>query len=126
MADLPPRHRFLVDPPAIEPCPDCGAPSWRPGTRFDEAVHCLAWHAGLNPQTPPKFMLGCRDRTIAKLRAELVIEEPGTSLRAAGFALDGLTREQSWDRPSRSRSQELSQVQRWVRVLEARRGGVAV
>lgn len=49
------------------------------------------------------------------------LDEPGTSLRAAGFVEDGLTREQSWDRPSRSRSQELSQVRRWTRQL----GGAA-
>lgn len=47
------------------------------------------------------------------------LDESGISLRAAGFAEDGLTREQSWDRPSRSRSVELSQVRRWVRVLGA-------
>ncbi len=49
------------------------------------------------------------------------LDEPGTSLRAAGWTLDGLTREQSWDRPSRSRSQELSQVKRWVRYLGGNR-----
>jgi hypothetical protein len=47
------------------------------------------------------------------------LDEPGSSLRAAGFREDGLTREQSWDRPARSRSAELSQVRRWVRVLRA-------
>lgn len=46
------------------------------------------------------------------------LDEPGTSLRAAGFRDDGLTREQSWDRPSRSRSAEPSQVRRWVRDLQ--------
>jgi hypothetical protein len=45
------------------------------------------------------------------------LHEPGTSLRAAGFREDGLTRSQSWDRPSRSRSRELSQVRRWSRTL---------
>src|SRR6478736_807759 len=45
------------------------------------------------------------------------LDEPGTSLRAAGFVDDGLTREESWDRPSRKRGGELSQVRRWVRQL---------
>lgn len=45
------------------------------------------------------------------------LDEPGTSLRAAGFVDDGLTREQSWDRPSRVRGGELSQVRRWVKTL---------
>jgi len=45
------------------------------------------------------------------------LDEPGTSLRAAGFVDDGLTREQSWDRPSRTRGGELQQVRRWIRVL---------
>jgi hypothetical protein len=45
------------------------------------------------------------------------LDEGGASLRAAGFRLDGVTREQSWDRPSRSRAQELSQVNRWVRAI---------
>jgi L-amino acid N-acyltransferase YncA len=49
-------------------------------------------------------------------------DEPGTSLRAAGFQDDGLTREQSWDRPSnrrrgKARSEQLSQVRRWSRDL---------
>lgn len=53
------------------------------------------------------------------------LDEPGTSLVAAGFTDDGLTREQSWDRPSRSRSAERSQVRRWVRRLrEPRRARV--
>lgn len=46
------------------------------------------------------------------------LDEPGTSLRAAGFREDQITREQSWDRPSRSRSAEPSQVRRWVRDLQ--------
>jgi hypothetical protein len=50
------------------------------------------------------------------------LDEPGTSLRASGFVEDGLTREQSWDRPSRSRAQELSQVRRWVRPLGGANG----
>lgn len=50
------------------------------------------------------------------------LDEPGTSLRAAGFTDDGVTREQSWDRPSRSRSEQLSQVRRWVRWLTEPRG----
>jgi len=47
------------------------------------------------------------------------LDEPGTSLRAAGFVEDGLTREQSWDRPHNPRNKELSQVRRWVRMLGA-------
>lgn len=47
------------------------------------------------------------------------LDEPGTSLRAAGFVDDGLTREQSWDRPNNPRQKQLSQVRRWVRVLRA-------
>lgn len=47
------------------------------------------------------------------------LDEPGTSLRAAGFRDDGLTREQSWNRPGNpGRSKELSQVRRWVRELQ--------
>jgi len=45
------------------------------------------------------------------------LDEPGTSLRAAGFVLDGATREQSWDRPRNPRQKQLSQVNRWVRGL---------
>lgn len=45
------------------------------------------------------------------------LDEPGTSLRAAGFEESGLTREQSWNRPGRARAGERSQVRRWVRVL---------
>jgi len=45
------------------------------------------------------------------------LDEPGTSLRAAGFVLDGTTREQSWDRPRNPRQKQLSQVNRWVRGL---------
>lgn len=47
------------------------------------------------------------------------LDEPGTSLRAAGFVDDGLTREQSWDRPKNPRQKQLSQVRRWVRWLRA-------
>jgi hypothetical protein len=76
----------------LEPCPDCGAPSWRPGHRFDKAVHCLAWHAAQHPETPALFVLGCRDRTIAKLRAELVAAasaNEGQCCRTAVAARDG-------------------------------------
>lgn len=45
------------------------------------------------------------------------LDEPGTSLRAAGFVDEGLTREQSWDRPRRPREGGASQVRRWVRYL---------
>lgn len=45
------------------------------------------------------------------------LDEPGTSLRAAGFADDGLTRDQSWSRPSRGRGEHTSQVRRWVRAI---------
>lgn len=58
----------------LEPCQDCGFPSWRPGVHvhFDESAHCLAHRFAEFPQTPVKFLLACRDRTIARLRAELV------------------------------------------------------
>lgn len=46
------------------------------------------------------------------------VDEPGTSLRAAGFTDDGLTREESWDRPRRPRDGGPSQVRRWSRVLQ--------
>lgn len=51
------------------------------------------------------------------------LNEPGTSLRAAGFADDGLTREESWDRPRRPRDGGPSQVRRWVRLLQEPRLG---
>ncbi len=58
--------------------------------------------------------------SVGYLRAKTFtrLDEPGTSLRAAGFTDDGLTREQSWDRPSRKRDGQLSQVRRWVRELQ--------
>jgi len=43
------------------------------------------------------------------------LDEPGVSLLAAGFHLDGMTREQSWNRPSRGRGEHKSQCWRWVR-----------
>lgn len=45
------------------------------------------------------------------------LDEPGTSLRAAGFVDDGLTRDESWCRSSRKRDGERSQVRRWRREL---------
>jgi hypothetical protein len=45
------------------------------------------------------------------------LDEPGSSLRAAGWIEDGTTREQSWDRPSRGRFADTSQVRRLVRRL---------
>lgn len=45
------------------------------------------------------------------------LDEPGTSLRAAGFRDEGLTDEQSWDRPSGPRGKVLSRVRRWSRPL---------
>ncbi len=45
------------------------------------------------------------------------LQEPGTSLRAAGFVDDGLTREQSWSRPSHGRGEHVSQVRRWVKAI---------
>jgi L-amino acid N-acyltransferase YncA len=45
------------------------------------------------------------------------LDEPGTSLRASGFAECGLTREQSWDRPRRPRDGGPSQVRKWRRSL---------
>lgn len=49
------------------------------------------------------------------------LDEPGTSLRAAGFRDDGVTQEQSWDRPQRSRTATPSQVRRWIRYLDRSR-----
>lgn len=44
--------------------------------------------------------------------------EPGTSLRAAGFEDMGLTRDQDWNRPSRSRDTPLpGSKRRWMRRL---------
>ncbi len=45
------------------------------------------------------------------------LDEPGTSLRGAGFEQAGVTREQTWSRPSRARRGERSRVRRWVRLL---------
>lgn len=46
-------------------------------------------------------------------------EEPGTSLRAAGFRDMGLTRDEEWDRPSRARGAMTvrAQKRRWLREL---------
>jgi hypothetical protein len=46
------------------------------------------------------------------------LDEPGSSLRAAGFTDDGVTKEQSWNRPARGRHADKSQVRRWVRRLD--------
>lgn len=53
------------------------------------------------------------------------LDEPGISLRAAGFVDEGLTREQSWDRPSRGRNADKSQVRRWSRQLNEPRASRA-
>lgn len=45
------------------------------------------------------------------------LDEPGTSLRAAGFLERGITKEESWDRPRRPRDGGPSQVRRWERRL---------
>ncbi len=45
------------------------------------------------------------------------LDEPGTSLRAAGFIDEGETVEQSWDRPHGPRGRALSKVRRWTRAL---------
>ena len=45
------------------------------------------------------------------------LDEPGTSLRAAGFVDDGVTRDESWSRPSRGRGEHKSQVRRWVKWI---------
>lgn len=45
------------------------------------------------------------------------LEEPGTSLRAAGFNSAGVTRKQAWSRPSRPRVGDTSQVRRWTKEL---------
>jgi len=48
-------------------------------------------------------------------------DEPGTSLRAAGFQDMGLTRAEEWDRPSRSRAAAIrpEAKRRWLRRLAA-------
>jgi len=48
-------------------------------------------------------------------------EEPGTSLRAAGFQDMGLTRAEEWTRPSRSRlpAARADAKRRWMRSLSA-------
>lgn len=45
------------------------------------------------------------------------LDEPGTSLKAAGFTTTGETREQSWDRPQRGRVKDPRSVRRWERSL---------
>jgi hypothetical protein len=51
-------------------------------------------------------------------------DEPGTSLRAAGFVDMGLSKGGEWDRPSRSRAPALKseQKRRWLRTLAAKSG----
>lgn len=80
----------------LEPCPDCGLPSWRPVAPFDEKTQCLAWHCGLNPQAPRSFLVACRDRTITRLRAELLAASAhaeGTCCATAVSARDHLISE---------------------------------
>ena len=47
-------------------------------------------------------------------------DEPGTSLRAAGFRFDGLTRGESWDRPGRNRIDKhpTGPKKRWVKTTK--------
>jgi hypothetical protein len=49
-------------------------------------------------------------------------DEPGTSLRAAGFVDDGLTKGGTWSRPSRGRTDKssIAPKRRWVWPAEAR------
>jgi len=82
------------------------------------------------PKAPRSRHYGALCRAAAALGYRRAItftdpDEPGTSLRAAGFQDEGLTREQSWDRPSnrrrgKARSEQLSQVRRWSRELAAK------
>lgn len=53
------------------------------------------------------------------------LDEPGTSLRAAGFVREWMTREQSWDRPRNPREKDLSQVWRWSKLLQGPRAARA-
>lgn len=50
------------------------------------------------------------------------LDEPGTSLRAAGFVEDGVTEEDAWSdrekRPRLPRPDEKIQKRRWVRLLQ--------
>jgi hypothetical protein len=46
------------------------------------------------------------------------LDEPGTSLKAAGFVEAGLTKEESWDRLMRPRDERKEQHRRWVRSLQ--------
>lgn len=71
----------------LEPCPACGFPSWRPHVRFDEAVHCLDWHCALHPEAPRKFVIACRDRTITRLRAELLAASSKTEGQCCATAM---------------------------------------
>ncbi len=50
------------------------------------------------------------------------LDEPGSSLRAAGFVDEGETEEQSWDRPNGPRGKVLSRVRRWSRPLHQATG----
>ncbi len=45
------------------------------------------------------------------------LDEPGTSLRAAGFEPSGFTKEEAWDRVTRPREKDASAKQRWTRIL---------
>lgn len=47
------------------------------------------------------------------------LDEPGTSLLAAGFKDHGITADQSWSRSARLRKGETSQVRRWKRQLRS-------
>lgn len=56
------------------------------------------------------------------IQTYILASEPGTSLRAAGWVLDGEVRGRDWNTPSRGgrrTDQPMDDKQRWVKVLRA-------
>lgn len=60
----------------------------------------------------------CAAIGVRKVKTFTRPEEPGVSLRAAGFTDEGLTEEESWDRPKRPRKDEPKVRRRWTRQLQ--------
>lgn len=97
----------------------------RPVARFmDDGETCEALRVCTDgTKNACSFLYGAAFRASRALGYQRLItytleREPGTSLRAAGFRLSAETRQRSWDRPKRPRTDqhELLPRLRWERV----------
>lgn len=100
----------------------CGRPSARglqDGYTLEVTRLCTDGHDNVCSFLYARAARVAKELGYRRIYTYILESEPGVSLKAAGWKLDGLTKGGSWDTPSRPRADKAPTCpkQRWVKIL---------